>query len=89
MKAPSALTQLTNIGTTLARALQEIGVRSREDLQRMGAVAAYQRMRDLRGGSHLPYCYYLYSLEGALRGVHWNRIPERKKQELRARVAIA
>ncbi len=31
----------------------------------------------------IPVCYYLYSLQGALTGHHWNDLPERVKEDLR------
>jgi DNA transformation protein len=76
------LTKLRNIGATVAKCLNEIGVFSRHDLERIGPVFAYQKMKRLNPDATLPRCYYLYSLEGALRNVHWDDLPQSIKQRL-------
>jgi DNA transformation protein and related proteins len=40
------------------------------DLRSVGAVTAYERICGKHPGETIPVCYYLYSLEGALRGQH-------------------
>lgn len=74
--------QMLNIGPTVARRLQEIGIHTSEALRRVGPVAAYRRIVE-RLGKAAPVCYYLYSLEGALRNKHWNDIGWAVKQRLR------
>lgn len=76
------LTKLCNIGATVARRLNAIGILTRDDLERIGPVCAYQEMQRANPDVTLPRCYYLYSLEGALRDVHWNDLPEPLKQKL-------
>jgi len=51
-------------------------------LARIGPANTYRRLCE-RAGKRLPYCYYLYSLEGALRGVHWSSLTAEEKQRLR------
>jgi len=75
------LVALKNIGPTIARRLNGIGVRSEEDLRRMGPAEAYRRMQ-AREQSTLPACYYLYSLAGALENRHWDDLSEEKKSAL-------
>ncbi|WOF73869.1 TfoX/Sxy family protein [Parvibaculaceae bacterium PLY_AMNH_Bact1] len=74
--------QLRNIGPTVARRLMEIGVRTRHDLKEVGPATAYVHMSANSPGKHLPVCYYLYSLEGALKDLHWNDVPEETKRRL-------
>jgi len=74
--------QLKNIGPTIARRLKEIGVHTRADLEAIGSVAAYRRICEWHQGKTIPVCYYLYSLEGALRGLHWDAIGPGVKQSL-------
>jgi len=84
MKTPKSnreLLALKNIGPTIARRLNGIGVSSEEDLRRMGPAEAYRRMQ-AREKSRLPVCYYLYSLEGALRNRQWDELPEEIKSKL-------
>lgn len=73
---------LQNIGPTVAQRLLEIGVRTRADLQAMGSAEAYRRIRAKHPGKTMPICYYLYSLEGALRGCHWDALGDSVKASL-------
>ena len=79
------LRQLRNIGPTICKRLNEIGVYTRKDLQRMGSVRAYQRICENYPNLTIPVCYYLYSLEGALMDAHWDDIPRRIKDDLYAK----
>lgn len=80
--------QLRNIGPTIARRLCEIGVHTRADLERVGPVTAYKRIRENYPNQTIPVCYYLYSLEGALMDVHWDELPEAIKDELYAEAKV-
>lgn len=80
MQQHSDLLQLKNLGAASVNILHAIGVNSRADLQRMGAVEAYSRIK-ARGIQVSKVM--LYALEGALSDVHWNDLdPELKKQLL-------
>ncbi len=67
---------LTNIGPTIAARLNEVGVSTVGDLRRVGVVEAFQMVRANNADKHIPVCYYLYSLQGALQGVHWDALSE-------------
>jgi DNA transformation protein len=82
MTTESRLSELKNIGSIVEQHLNEIGVFTRDDLERIGPSAAYRRLKDSYPDKTLPRCYYLYSLEGALRGVHWNTLPDAVKRKL-------
>ncbi len=84
--SPNALTALKNIGATTARRLLAVGVDSEDALRAMGPAETYRRIRASRPGETTPRCYYLYALEGALRGLHWNDIGEARKREHAAAV---
>jgi DNA transformation protein len=73
---------LINIGPTIAARLGEVGVFTVDDLRRIGVVKAFQRVRANNPDKHIPVCYYLYSLQGALQGVHWDALPDRTKLKL-------
>jgi len=79
--------QLTNVGPTVARRLREIGIRTRGELQTVGPVAAYRRICAKYPGRTIPVCYYLYSLEGALKGQHWNALDPPVKKHLLEQVS--
>lgn len=85
--ATSELAQLKNIGVTIEQRLNEIGVFSRADLEQIGAVSAYRRIKENYPDKTIPVCYYLYSLRGALDGVHWNTLPVNVKAKLRRQVS--
>jgi DNA transformation protein len=77
-----SLTSLTNIGPTIAEKLTNIGIRNRKALQKMGPVKAYLKMARKAHPHHLPVCYYLLSLEGALTDTDWRKIPQSQKEKL-------
>jgi DNA transformation protein len=80
MKTP--LKGLKNLGPTIVARLHEIEIYTKEDLRRVGSAAAYVHICARNPGKTIPVCYYLYSLEGALRGAHWNEVPAQVKREL-------
>ena len=75
--------ELRNIGTTVARRLASIGINSREELAKVGSVKAYRLLRSQQPGKTLPLCYYLYSLEAALRDIRWDDLTHEEKKQLR------
>ena len=78
----SDLSSLKNIGPTIQKRLQEIGINTKSDLKKVGPVLAYQKIQSRNQDKTIPVCYYLYSLQGALEGKHWDDISQKKKQEL-------
>lgn len=79
----SSLTELNNIGKTVASRLHELGITDEAGLRELGAAKAYRWLSESYPDKHLPVCYYLYSLEGALQGRHWDDFSEDEKTELR------
>lgn len=77
--------QMMNVGPTVASRLREIGIHTSDDLHKVGSVTAYRQICECVGRT-VPVCYYLYSLEGALRNKHWNSIGSRVKRRLLAEV---
>jgi len=72
-------TKLRNIGPKSAAWLRQTGIRTQEDLEAVGALAAYVRVK--RAGFK-PSLNLLYALEGAIVGCHWQEIPEARRSEL-------
>jgi len=72
-----------NIGITILKRLNEIGVYSLADLADMTPVQAYKKICEQNPGKTFPVCYYLYSLAGALLDLHWDDLPEDLKKDLR------
>lgn len=71
--------KLRNIGPKSAAWLRQVGLRSRQDLEAVGAVDAFMRVK--RAGFK-PSLNLLYALEGALHDVHWQEVPESRRSEL-------
>ena len=80
------LTDLKNIGKTIAGRLNEVGIYSEDDLRQVGAVGAHSLIKEKHPNETLAVCYYLYSFEGALTDKHWNELGEKRKQQLKEQV---
>jgi DNA transformation protein and related proteins len=87
-RAPSELLQLRNLGVTVVKRLQAIGIHTRAELAQMGAPEAYRRMAAQAAPHRLAVCYYLYSLEGALQDRHWDDFSLDEKAELRLQTGL-
>jgi DNA transformation protein len=75
------LSRLANIGPTIERRLNEIGVRNRADLEALGPAEAYRRIAAASSGRAVSVAY-LYSLQGALDGLHRDALPMDVKSRL-------
>lgn len=71
--------KLRNIGPKSAAWLRQTGIRTQEDLEAVGALAAFVRVK--RAGFK-PSLNLLYALEGAILGCHWQEIPEDRRSAL-------
>jgi len=75
------LTQLPNIGPTLARKLQGIGIQSPDELKEIGSIEAVLQI----GVKDTSACYnMLYAIEGAIQGIRWHSIPKDERARLKA-----
>jgi len=89
LRAKTSLLGLRNIGPTIAARLAEVGIKTVGDLRSIGPARAYRRMKAANPGTVLPVCYNLYSLQGALQGVHWDALPAATKRELRQQAGVS
>lgn len=76
----SSIADLPNLGPVSAQWLDAIGVRTRRDLEALGAINAY---RLLCGHGYRVSLNLVYAIEGALRGCDWRRLPVPVKTVLR------
>ena len=76
-----------NLGSTIRARLKDAGIHSFGQLRSLGAASVYKLLCD-RAGRRLPVCYYLYSLEGALHGIHWDALPAHEKARLRHEAGV-
>ncbi|WP_295802811.1 TfoX/Sxy family protein [uncultured Microbulbifer sp.] len=65
----SELLQLKNLGLASVNILHSIGIRTLDDLRRVGPVEAFI---NIRGRGINASRVMLYALQGALLDVHWN-----------------
>ena len=76
----SDLLGLKNLGSTSINWLRAIGINSPRDLEAMGPVEAYTRIKDR---NIKVSKVFLYALQGALSDTHWNDLdPDLKRQLL-------
>jgi hypothetical protein len=80
------MNKIRNVGPKSAAWLRQIGVRSTEDLERVGPVEAFLKVK--RAGFR-PSLNLLYSMAGALADCHWADLSEERKQELLAALEAA
>ncbi|MAT70569.1 MAG: hypothetical protein CMJ58_13710 [Planctomycetaceae bacterium] len=72
--------KLRNIGPVSAAWLAAVGVASREDLQRLGPVVAFARVRRVQPRASLNL---LWALEAALADCDWRELTPETKSRLR------
>jgi hypothetical protein len=72
-------TKIRNVGPKSAAWLRQVGVRTTEDLVRVGPVEAFLKVK--RAGFR-PSLNLLDSMAGALADCHWAELPEEQKQHL-------
>lgn len=71
--------KIRNVGPKSAAWLRQVGVRTTEDLARVGPVEVFLKVK--RAGFR-PSLNLLYSMAGALADCHWADLPDDQKQEL-------
>ncbi len=76
------LGSLPNLGPTIVRQLEAVGIHDRATLEAVGPAHAYLRL-SAAADKRLPLCYYLYSLEAALQSRDWRTLTNEEKQRLR------
>jgi len=75
------LTDLPNIGKTLANKLNLIGIKNEQELKEMGSENAIIKIATLaESGACINM---LYALEGAIQGIRWHNLDSARKQELK------
>lgn len=76
------LQRLKNIGPASIRQLRDVGIEDAATLRKLGALAAYRRLK--HAFPREISLVMLYALEGALRDCHWNLLPPGVKERLQA-----
>lgn len=78
--------KIRNVGPKSAAWLRQVGVRTTEDLIRVGPVESFLKVK--RAGFR-PSLNLLYAMAGAIADCHWADLSEERKQELLAALAAA
>ena len=86
-KDPGAVSvsKLLNLGPKSTAWLEQVGIRTRADLERVGSVKAWLKVREAGLETSLNL---LWALEGALLDLRWDRLPPAVKDNLRQRAGL-
>ncbi len=76
------LSKLKGIGPKSEKCLNEIGVYSRQDLERLGPVKVFLKLK--KECSSKPSLNFLYALVGAVEDRHWSEIAREERNRLLA-----
>ncbi len=79
MNGSDPLQKVRNIGPKSAERLARLGVKTRGDLERLGAVEAYRRYRAAHGAN----LNALYALQAGLMDMDWRELTDDFKQALK------
>ena len=76
----SELTTLRNIGKEIEKKLKTVGIMTAEELRKIGSEETFVKLK-----SHYPnVCLvHLYSLEGAITDIDYNKLPNDVKKKLK------
>ena len=78
--APVRLSHLINIGSKTERWLNEVGIYTKEQLQEIGPVETWKRIKRIHPEKARETL--LYILQGALLNVPWSMLSEKLREEL-------
>lgn len=74
------LTTMKNIGKEIERKLKSVGICSAEDLMKLGSKEAFFRLKIEYSNVCLVH---LYTLQGAIDDIDYNKLTEKTKQDLK------
>ncbi len=80
----TALKSLKNVGPKTIDWLETVGIETVEDLEALGAAAAYMRLK--AAFPHKVTRNALWGIQGALLGIPWNQLPASMKADLLTQV---
>lgn len=74
------LTTMKNIGKEIERKLKSVGICTAEDLMKLGSKEAFFRLKI----EYSKVCLvHLYTLQGAIDDIDYNKLTEKTKQDLK------
>ncbi len=78
--------ELVGIGTISAGWLRKVGIQTRLDLETVGVIEAYRRVRE--SGQNTSF-NLLWALQGALDDIHWSLVPPAQREQLKHKLNLA
>ena len=74
------LSKIINIGKEVEKQLNEVGIRTFDELKKIGSRNAWLKIRQIDSSA----CYNrLCGLEGAIQGIRWHNLSNKIKDELK------
>lgn len=81
------ISQMLNLGPVVESDLLKVGITSPKQIIELGAKKTFIQMLvgRIKAGRGAKCCnaVYLYAIYGAIHNIHWNEIPEEKKNEFK------
>ena len=78
------LQSLQGIGPACSKKMYEAGVKTPEDLRKLGPEETFIKCVSHHGWDKGVWCScFLYTLEGAITDTQWNNITDKRKKELK------
>lgn len=74
------LAKLPNIGKVVEEQLNEVGIKTVEQLKEIGSKQSWLRIKEIDASACINR---LYALEGAIQGIRWHYLSEEIKSELK------
>lgn len=82
------ISEMRNLGPATQKDLNAAGMYTAEDLKQHGPEGAFVKMlvgrKQLGRSGRCCNAAYLYAIYGAIHGIDWRQLPEKKKAEFRA-----
>ncbi len=76
-----SLSNLPNIGKTLADKLNMVGIENEQELKQLGSENAIIKIATIENSG--ACINMLYAIEGAIQGIRWHGLDANRKQELK------
>ena len=86
MAANDKPSDLPNLGPKTDLWLAEVGINTIAELRRVGAVAAYRRLK--HWNPRLVSLNALYAMHAAIEGTHWRAVDDETKARLRSEAEV-
>jgi DNA transformation protein len=73
------LSDLINIGKVTEKQLNEVGIKTLEDLENIGSMKAFLKIKEIDPSACISK---LCAIEGAIQGIRWHKLDESTRKSL-------